>query len=202
MPLTKETVLSRMGTDQRAMRRNIRNWYQQATDEQIMQGREWYGNALDIAITVSELADIDIVRAAAIVSAYSPQVSWTANKKAALEFAATGRKISGILGESHERAIRVLSADDPIAELNAKTGKAHKIVSFARNILGETDSVTIDVWAARAALGMREDAETVLTRVGAYQQVQAAYMAVARELGISGPVLQAIVWVTIRGRAT
>ncbi len=203
MALTKVQIETRLGSNQRAMRKNIRSYFNQATAEQIEQGRAWYGNALDVAITVSELADVSIEHGAAIVSAYSPQCSWKANKEAALEFAEHGTKRTGILGESHERAKRVLRADNPIAELNAKTGKAHKIVSFARNILGETDTVTIDVWAVRAALGPNYvgNPEHALRRTGAYAMVSEAYLAVAKELGLSGPVVQAICWCVIRGKA-
>jgi hypothetical protein len=72
--------------------------------------------------------------------------------------------------------------------------------AFARNIAGDWNEVTIDMWAFRAACGDLA-IEKYLARKGAYETVAEAYRIAAKKFGIAPAQMQAIVWVAIRGRA-
>lgn len=179
--------------------------YRAADADTVARGLSWYGDALDVAITMTELDDtLTLDAAAAVIASYSPQLPWVANKRAALTFARNGSKETGVLGESHERAQWVCGQLDPVAALNTfrATSKAFKIESFARNILGDTDAVTIDVWAVRVALGAnRNDGEKLLKRVGVYRDLADCYRKAAAELGVPASAVQAVTWCQIRGKA-
>jgi hypothetical protein len=71
--------------------------------------------------------------------------------------------------------------------------------AFARNIAGDLDAVTIDMWAFAAACG--DLADKYLARAGSYETVANAYRIAAKRFGIKPAQMQAIVWVAIRGRA-
>lgn len=74
-----------------------------------------------------------------------------------------------------------------------------KTQNFARNILGCTDSVTVDVHAFSVAVGKRYTAKTMKPiSPKVYEEVSGAYKAVAEEMSVAPAHLQAIVWQTWR----
>lgn len=119
-------------------------------------------------------------------------------------------RTGGHLGIACERAARMLAlpADVPFSTVRDiacdPNGDARKVRSFACNHAtfgrdcdcADGPCVTIDRWAARAASG---GVVTGVPRGTAYAEFAAAYRIVAAEYGIPASMLQAVVWVAIRG---
>jgi S-adenosylmethionine:diacylglycerol 3-amino-3-carboxypropyl transferase len=72
-----------------------------------------------------------------------------------------------------------------------------KTVAFWRNITGDLDAVTVDVWAARAATGDRSRDRVTAKQ---YQTIAAAYRAAADIVGANPRDVQAAVWVHTRNQ--
>ena len=89
-----------------------------------------------------------------------------------------------------ERARKALESDNPLGTFGGPKTRA-----FARNISGDREAVTVDVWACRVA-GIDE---TKLSRVGVYEAVAQAYRDAASVKGVDPATMQATTWVTARG---
>lgn len=189
-----------------AMVRNILQWWQDASPEQRAAGETWYADAWVFTAELAAETGHAIETVAAVVAALSPRTSWRFNKIDAQDVLRGRRPRTGVLGDNLRRAQRVLLADDPVDELTrgCKSGKpgGPKIHAFAWNILGDQDRVTVDTWAARAAIGVDGDtAGHILKWVGAYELVSLAYRKAAAAAGVTPAVMQATVWTVIRGRS-
>ena len=164
-------------------------------------GREWYSRALREA---AAMRPSDPHRAAAVVAALSPQVSWRLNLRAARAilrdpYRAYGER-SGIPGyAANLKKAAAIAAGAPYGKGpgDGFGGPAPKVRAFWAAICGDLDSVTLDVWAMRAAgLGNGRAPAGDQYRVGVL-----AYRAAARRLGVHARDLQAIVWIQVRGMA-
>jgi hypothetical protein len=175
--------------------------YNQASDQDILEGLLWYHDAHDFAAELADSTGLDLVTVCAVIAALSPQTQWTANKAAAVEFLKNGTRYPSMLVENFARAGRVLMAH-PVEALAALQPNgpetAPKIAAFARNILGDEERVTVDTWAVRAALGEGVEHDKFLSRVGMYEAIAAQYRWLARKVGVSAPQAQAIVWIVTK----
>lgn len=188
--------------------RRIVNTYRLATDEQIEQGTRWYDEAGQVVDDVAERGRISRDRAAIVVAHLSPQTTWRRNVAGAVQLVTEGRA-DGCIGRNVERALAAMHADDPWSTFGPDARKTRR---FARNLLGDTDVVTVDVWAMRVAFGKGwgpkwrtgddDGLDLVLGRVGVYEAVEAAYVRAARSLGELPTTVQAATWIVARnGRA-
>jgi hypothetical protein len=178
--------------------RNILEVYQSATPEQIETGAGWYPLACE---TVRAYAG-DVWNAetsAAVCAVLSPRITWGENTKALRLFhmaAAQGLRVppSNVAGlrSNVERAWYIAQTGD----VSPVSGP--KVTSFYANLRGDFSRVTLDVWAARAA-GIPENLHSHIDRAR-YVHLSQSYARVAALTGHAPAVLQAIVWVTVRGR--
>jgi hypothetical protein len=109
------------------------------------------------------------------------------------------------MGASLKNAQRALDSDEPLSTLNG-----NKVKAFAANLLGDEDSVTVDVWAVRVAFGASKEfkstvgdsepvrPENLLAKAGVYAAIADAYREAARQLGVAPSTVQAVTWVVIR----
>lgn len=177
----------------RTLTRRILATWQRATSSDIEAGARWYGEAESL---VTELASDTVTReqAAAVVAHLSPRTTWTRNVAGAAALVRHGERGPGIMAANHDRAAAALTHPDP-----ESTFGGPKTLRFFRNILGDSEAVTVDVWAARVA-GVSEKS---LSRKGIYDAVEHAYRRAARRVGVSPATMQATTWVVARnGRAT
>ncbi len=196
-------VFDRMGQTTRQVTDRIVATFDRATPSDIESGARWYGE--DSAATLAGLVAAGAPsreHAATIVSHLSPRTSWSRNVSGAFALVtdgtgATAREL-GCMPANVERAVAALASTEPLATLNGPKTKR-----FAWNLLGYREAVTVDVWAARVALGdSTEDPEKILSRVGVYEAIEHAYKLAARRRGVDPTTMQATTWVVARnGRA-
>jgi hypothetical protein len=165
--------------------------YARASSKDIADGRAWYPSVM---ARCHAMAD-DLVppgTVAAVISALSPRCQWAVNLRWA---------------EATIAAFRAGESDPPAVNFPANRAKAWsaltlgpdvirapKTSSFVANIRGDTDAVTVDVWAMRAA-GIERDSLSPLQ----YARIVSAYREVAATVGETPRDLQAITWCVIRG---
>lgn len=176
--------------------RRILATFDRATASDIESGATWYDEAHALAVDLSRYLPGplkgDVERSAAVIAALSPRTTWTRNVEGATLLLAKGEVLPGLIGRNVVTACH--AADDGFAAL---TGP--KTSAFARNIAGDTEAVTVDVWAARVA----QVDEKLLTRKGVYAAVAHAYRLAARRRGVAPTTMQATTWVVARnGRAS
>lgn len=190
-------ALSRIGTSTRATVDRIVCTYLEATDDQRAEGAAWYADASSVVDDLARVGGITREHAAAVVSHLSPRTSWTRNVTGAWSLVTSGIAPTCLRANVH-RARAALRSTDPLSTFGPT---APKTTRFARNILGDRDAVTVDVWAVRTALGQRENPEQLLRRAGVYEAIEHAYRLAARRLGTDPTTVQATCWIVERGRS-
>lgn len=158
-------------------------------------GLSWYGRAMDAAAAI---LPADPNRAAGVIASLSPRCQWRTNVSWAAAVIDAAERGDTEPPAVHTRAMRALAwriarGEAPLDVLNGP-----KVRAFYRNIVGDSDAVTVDVWAARAAEGVSDPRGPSGRR---YALLAEAYRSAARVLDIPPRDLQAAVWVNVRGAA-
>jgi len=184
-------------TTQGTMTRRILRTFDRATPSDVEAGAVWYRDAGDLARTLGESSGHGTEHAAAVISHLSTRTPWARNVTGAVTLLATGKRAPGILRSNYARAAASLAAADPGATFGPKASKTRR---FYANILGDTEAVTVDVWAARVA---GADAPNGRISGRTYDSVERAYRSAARRRGVTPATMQATTWVVARnGRAS
>lgn len=176
--------------------RNVTRAYRAASPAAREAGARWYADAHALA---RELDPGNVARAAGVIAALSPRLTWTHNVNAARRAYADGHA-SRVLSRSARQADAILSGADPLDVL-----RGHKVRAFYRCILaaGECDDVCVDMHAYDVAVGhVSADVERqrYLARVGNYDRAARCYVRAARilsrELGrkVYAAEVQAVTW--------
>lgn len=182
------------GVSLRTLQARARRHLDRATPSDLESAARWYDDAHALAVTLAQRADIPVTHAAAVISAHSPRTLWSVNVAAAtahLTVGPTAARRLGVIGTNVDRATRCkhLGYDG--------LGNGPKTHAFARNIAGERDVVTVDVWMCRA-LGIEQD---WLARKGGYDAAAYAIASVSRAAGLEPATGQAAIWIVAkRGR--
>lgn len=183
------------GVTHRTIVRRILATYDRASKSDVESGARWYDEAGALAASLAANVDGDVTRAASVIAALSPRTSWSRNVAGAVALLTSGPTAArrlGCIGANVERAATSKRLG------YAGLGNGPKTNAFARNIAGDREAVTVDVWAARVA----NLDETLLSRVGAYDAVAHAYTLAARARGVDPATMQATTWIVARnGRA-
>ena len=186
----------------KAIEKNLRKWFELASDEQVDKGIDWYVDAKEFTRTLANEYGIDSYTVATVVSCLSPNNKWERNKIDA--DSVINAYSEGISPEEIKvctynankfKAFRALDGE-LIAESAPKTH------AFAMNVgLNSAEHITIDKWHLRACLfgpedGIKDCVESC-TNVQ-YRRVEKITAKLAKEYGIKGFEFQAIIWVTIK----
>jgi hypothetical protein len=175
---------------------NILRMYLSATEEQRLAGETWYETARNEAKRLAKLYDVSYRCAAGVIAVLSPRQRWEQNKLDAqniLRAATSGSRIKPTVaayGKNRDKAWRIAKGESP-----AKVLGGPKVNAFYRNICGDYNGVTVDVWAARVAEPYNH---SFAGRQKDYDVIADAYASVALDLGTWPAFVQAICWVTIR----
>lgn len=182
---------------QTRMVRRITRAYRASSAAHRAAGLGWYAEAWRVAGEIwPERPDL----AAGVIAALSPRCQWSTNvvwARAMVHAARTGAPCPAVHTEKGMRpqAWRIANGEAPLSVLNGP-----KVRAFWSNIVGDTDAVTVDTWAARAATGLSgKDAERAISTPARYRAVADAYRRAAVILGITPRECQAAVWVHVRG---
>jgi hypothetical protein len=169
----------------------LRSRVESATLSDIMHANVWYGNARTIAermVKLNPAYNVEI--AATIIAAFSPRVHWATNVRKALDFA-VGAPVRGLRDHTRKAYLAERVGFDAIPFRTAP--KTH---SFARNIAGDMDAVTVDIWMCRAAEIGRDD-----PTIRQYRAISDAVRTLAAEYNMTPATMQALIWIVERGRA-
>jgi hypothetical protein len=195
-----EALQQRAGTSTAACVRRIVDTFRKATAADIEAGASWYGDGELFCTDLAARTGHDVETVAAVVAHLSPRTTWQRNLYGATMLLTTGTAPTCIAANV-DRARRALDAAADGGDVRATFGpSAPKTRRFMANLLGERDVVTVDVWAARVALGASHpDPEAALSRVGVYDAIERAYQLAALRLGVDPVTVQATTWIVARG---
>jgi hypothetical protein len=166
--------------------RNYSDILDSATLEQGLVAMGWYDEAHAIARSLSDLCGLSIEKCASIIAAFSPRERWASNVKYAHMF------INGGTPPTLTNNINMAYAAMSLG-FNALNGR--KTNAFARNIAGDKDAVTIDVWMIRAA-GMDANKGVNDTE---YRILAEVVKELAANRGMYPATAQALIWIIVRG---
>lgn len=184
--------------------RNILKLYRQATQEDTINGVEWYARAEREAKAIAEACALPLRTVIGVMAALSPNNKWERNVKDTMTMCQawvacdclSDFKVSCYnTMKAKAWSILVDELDDDHDILTRLNGQ--KIRSFYSNIRG-LDEVTIDGHALNIARGKREGLTSDKTNMGKreYRELQAAYVRAAKRVRVKPHVLQAITWTT------
>ncbi len=159
-----------------------------ATPDQIAMASTWYDEAHAIARGLSTISGLTIEKCASVIAAFSPRERWASNVKYAHMF------INGGTPPTLTNNINMAYAAMSLG-FDALNGR--KTNAFARNIAGDKDAVTIDVWMIRAA-GMDANKGVNDTQ---YRILSEIVKELAADRGMYPATAQALIWIIIRGKA-
>lgn len=183
--VTLETIVAR-----------ILRTFDRATPSDVEAGATWYDAAGNLASDLAYASGLTRDQCAVVIAHLSRRTSWERNVSGATYLLIYGDKMPGVISSNYKRARASLEFSDPFDSFGPA---APKTLNFARNIAGDHEAVTVDVWAARVA----DLDETLLSRKGAYEAVAHAYRLAARRRGVDPATMQATTWVVARnGRAS
>ena len=165
---------------------NFRDRAATATLFDLQAAEQWYADAGSFAQSLPR-HDWSFDTACSVVSAFSPRVTWAQNKRKAMDYA-HGITPKGL--KSH-----VAAADRCVVEgFNGLRGL--KTNAFARAMSGDGNAVVVDVWMCRAAR-LGKDAPNN----GEYHAIAEAVRTVAADYGMTPAIMQAMIWIVVRGKA-
>ncbi len=184
--------------------RNILKLYRQATQEDTINGVEWYARAERMANAIAQDAGLPLPTVIGVMAALSPNNRWERNCRDAATMCQAWQNGEGMdsfkvscYNTMKAKAWAILDLgltddEDILSHLNGQ-----KIRSFYSNIRG-LDEVTIDGHALNIARGKREGLTSDKTNMGKreYRELQAAYVRAAKRVKVKPHVLQAITWTT------
>lgn len=170
---------------------NLLSLYRSADPADLADGFEWYPRAHAIVCDWAETYQRSIANVAAVVSALSPQCSWDRNLVAAAELLAGGTPTGhGPIYSNVDKAIRLL--DSGSHDIGSVFKCAPKVASFACNLAGVYDVVTVDTHAAQA---LRNDVlSTDRLTLPLYSAMASIYAESAAHARVLPATFQAVCW--------
>lgn len=163
------------------------NAFARATQSDIIEGAAWYDTANKELSLLALKYDLPLDTVVAACAALSPRLRWSLNVLYT-DWVIRGNYVPHI--QSMVNKARAI-----IATNNPSLVTARKTSSFAANILGDTDKVTIDVWMYRlAGIDTTKKVPAIV-----YDECELAVKRLSRSIGYLNPAqLQAILWLIAR----
>lgn len=189
------------------MRDNLIELHDKATSADIIAGETWYPNARRIVSEWSDTYNVSETIVACVIAALSPQVPWERNLIMADDVLAQRPLSIRGLRKNEEKARRILATTHVLSRYDGlrtlETPADYmlfffpggpKVNSFAENLAGRDDIVTVDTHAMQAALNDVEARYAL--KWTPYECFQRAYSAAAFQVKRPPAEFQAIIWHT------
>lgn len=189
---------------------NILAIYQQATENEIIQGKKWYKEANELTKLMAIKYNLSQIQTAGILASLSPGTNWNQNVIDANHLCTAlnlGERPDNIVvttyNQNKDKACKIYSQvqiteNECFKLIKGCSVKINKTSSFFLNILHDrSDVVTIDRHSFRVNLGLTELPDISLTE-RRYCIMSDAYKLTALRLEINPIELQAITWLTFR----
>lgn len=175
--------------------------YRSAGSAERALGSIWYADARWNVSALSASSGRDCGMVADVLAVLSPRCEWSRNLAAAATMLDDDDAFpDGPLFANVVKAWRILQGEDRNGIVNGP--KVRRFGRACNPLLRHDGSAVIDVWMLRALCG-RDVAEGEAKTIGteaAYRVAEAAVQRAARILGLPVHVVQATVWIVIRGR--
>lgn len=177
------------------MTKRILRTFDAATPNDAIEGASWYERAHELAVALSAGTNLSPEQCAGVIAALSPRCTWSANARGAVKIvaaaaAAERQPVTAGTLDNRRKAWAIACGGDPLEVL-----RGPKVRAFWANIVGDTDAVTVDVWAARVAEGTDNPHAPKGKR---YELIAEAYRRAADLRGISPRDMQATAWTAFR----
>jgi hypothetical protein len=174
----------------------ILSHYHAARPETVAAGTHWYDSARVLAETFAARYGTTTEVAACVIAAHSMNASWSINvRRAEAQLAGSPAGLGAAISMA---AAAIANPTNPFDYIVGA-----KLNPFARNVAGDEQHVATDRWAQRAGFGTADDkvCGRLVARKGVRDSLIDAYRKAAAEIGVTPAVMQAVVWVHVRGRA-
>jgi len=180
--------------------------YNLASVSDKQQGQSWYARALQFAVRLSDLYNIETTTIVAVIASLSPRNRWERNMQDAesmVKVAASGGNLNDLMQlkvctfkTGKEKAARILTENVSDREELLAILKGPKLQEFFNCILGDSGDVCIDGHAYSIWVGDRITLANVPS-IGKKLRanIKADYQEAAAILGVQPHVVQAITWV-------
>jgi hypothetical protein len=180
--------------DRESMIANVLAMYDGATDSQRARGAQWYRRMALVTHGHAARLGLSPENVAGVYAAWSINNGWRNNLRQA-RATLTGRQARG-LKQSMRKAQACMAGSTIDAEVRNR--KARKIRSFAANLAGDLDAVTVDRWALRVAYATDKG---YVPKGTEYDAIAYAYVLAALLRDVQPAVMQAVTWVALREQA-
>lgn len=195
MVLTAQQGFDKVGLTTETVVKRIIRVADKATNDTVFDGINWYYEAQHLCESLAADSDYTVDQIAVAMAHLSPRLRWSQNVASIVALVTTGNLPAYIMQGPAKRARKALAAADPFGTFGKR---AKKTESFARNIIGDDNAVTVDTWI----LDVVGITEQQLKLVGVYDAVAHAYRIAAKRRNLSPAALQAVTWIVVRGSAT
>lgn len=194
--------------NQTTMVRRITSAFRAASAADLAAGLGWYATAYAEAarIAAGSAQPENVARVVGVIAALSPRCQWSTNvmwSELVIRCADSGAPVPAVSTMANRRtAWAIATGMAPLDALGtlSKSGNevsGMKVRRFFRNILNDSQCVTVDTWAAQVATGERNEAMVSSPR--GYAAIESAYVRAAEILGVTPREVQAATWVAARG---
>lgn len=182
---------------------NIIGVLEQATEQEIEDGRDWYHQALSFSCEQAKSFKIPVKTVTAVISAISPESKWALNMERTIEILDKQEQaIVTTYDQNKSKALKFLYGSlvpDISYGLDywPKTGAFYQNIQYPK----QANRVTLDRHSLRIAHGYYLTAQESIyygnTRAK-YTKTEQVYKSLASRLGYLPNQLQAITWLTYR----
>jgi hypothetical protein len=181
--------------------KNLDFFFNLATTEDITNGKQWYSVGRNVCVDIcSKYDNVDTLKAASVISALSPRNKWEQNIKDAYKVFDAVK--NGLNAEDikvctfHTNKFKAFAIAKGEVQI---TDKSLKTYNFVNNLASESnDYLTIDIWHLRACFNNSIKIDKANIGRVAYGQIKDLTITKAKDLGLKGYELQAILWLTVQ----
>ena len=178
--------------------RNLDFFFDNASEEQVINGMQWYTDVHDEVVEISNEYQIERYKVAQVISALSPRNKWEQNMKDAVKVCSAFKHDLGpedvkvcTFNNNKFKAFNILNGNVSITDRSLKT------FNFVHNIAFlDQDALTIDVWHLRACFNHMIKIDNSNIGRKAYGQIKDLTIKKAKILGLDGFQYQAIIWLS------